>query len=608
MRVIHLIKELNIAFTTLQQYGNFVDFIFTDVNQIIPEDIYFKVINVHNDKEIQKELLQEKKELVDPLIAFVSGENYRFYGKVRWYYNHQTSGEYGFLEVKGLPDIHFAGKVFLYKDPKNLTPDTDVVVTLNKNEVNNRKSNIRALAVNNLDDEKDINFLLFYLINNFANIEVKKASTLISQIRIHSENLTEDEIKEIELFLSDKIKLEDLSIEKLKQIPSLTRACRTNLEIFGQNLTIINSSKIFDIWSNVEGLTIEFQFIRNHLKVAADDCLKDAVVKDAEDFTFKNAITTSSFKKAKYLLGRLSNKQQKDILDELFSEASQLDDFKDYFYIVALLELYSFCDINADLKNASKKYQLKLLEDDFTEEFPFDEVYEKLLNFKNQYYAAHRNELETVTDYEQYLTRIKGRDLINILAKSHFISDVITTDDQFKTVLFLIIHIPIDYKRQYINNLFNKLSEYFKLQFFVLDYVDIIDFNAAVIYTGLLSSDKQKFFFKKIIRLIDDNKIDISLEDLNRITTIDYEINDYAKEIDGKGLDFTLSVILKVINDLKNNETTSRTSIFDLVAKQIKTPSDLLVISGFFESCSGKYCKGKYSNNISKWTEGKKLY
>jgi hypothetical protein len=49
-----------------------------------------------------------------------------------------------------------------------------------------------------------------------------------------------------------------------------------------------------------------------------------------------------------------------------------------------------------------------------------------------------------------------------------------------------------------------------------------------------------------------------------------------------------LGVILKLITDLKNDSITRQSTIFELIANQIKSPKDLLVIDGFFEKCTGK--------------------
>src|SRR5690606_3526108 len=92
----------------------------------------------------------------------------------------------------------------------------------------------------------------------------------------------------------------------------------------------------------------------------------------------------------------------------------------------------------------------------------------------------------------------------------------------------------------------------------------------------------------KVLMLIDTNQLQITLDDLNKMTTYDYEMHEYAKEIDGVGIDFTLSVILKIVNDLKNKVYTKRNTIFDIIADTIKTPNDLLIIDGFFEECHGR--------------------
>ena len=54
---------------------------------------------------------------------------------MKWYYNHQNQGEYGFLEINGISDIHFSGKSFLYDDPKNLREGDEVVVNFKIKQV-----------------------------------------------------------------------------------------------------------------------------------------------------------------------------------------------------------------------------------------------------------------------------------------------------------------------------------------------------------------------------------------------------------------------------------------------------------------------------------------
>ncbi len=681
MRLIELLKELNISLESLRKYEPYVDFEFNSINLSVPDEVYKKVIEVHNDHVFQQE--------IDKDLLYQENDNYRCIASVKWYYNHQTSGEYGFLESDGLPDILFTGKSYLHNNPEFLIPGDEVVVTLRKKDVDTKKSNIKAIEVNDLSDEKDVNFLLFYLLNNFHILLNIKIEVLIDQISKLSKQLTEDDRKSIQLFINEKLELHDLRVDKLNYISSLLKSCQIDLTYFNNFLSKLNPDQLFEIWKDNNDIEIEFDqlkemfanyikqilntenktplrgsdvqniskvsLINNQIKLLSrisneqqkevlDTILEDAINKYEEitfdylasvlsiyqsinipiDFEYLNKklnpkiifnlwikvekleLTYELIEKELYeylkrdlnnahkLLVRFKIEQKKEILDQLFIDTCLLNDDSKYEFLISVIGVYNLFNIPVDFKNISNEQHLRLWEDNFISEFPFDQVFNKLMIFKREYFESKTQTNVLITEnidyneYQEYINRIKEVDLKNILAKTYYNSEVINEYDEFKTIVFFIENIPEKYKIEYVNTVYNKVSDFFKLQLFVLDYTDEVDYNEVVIYTGLLSSANQKLFFKKIIKLIAENKIDLVLEDLNRITTIDYQTSEYAKEFDGVGLDFTLSVILKVLNDLKNNITTSRTTIFDLVANQIKTPKDLLVIDGFFEKCSGK--------------------
>lgn len=559
MRLIELLKELNISLETLRKYETYVDFEFNAINLSIPEEVYLKIIEVRNDKTIQHK--------INSALIFHDKDNYRFKANVKWYYNQRNRGEYGFLEIKNIGDIHFSGNVFLYKDPKKLNPGDEVVVTLNKKEFDSNKNKIKATAVNLISDEKDLDYLLYYFINHFydqkSNLEI-----VTNRIAALKEKLNVDQIKLVESFISEKIKLHDLAFDKFKFIYILQKTCNININNL-LDFTSLSPDKIFNFWFIIEELEVDFQLIKqkliNYVKL--------------------------NIRNSKKILFRISESDRKEILNQIFIEKCNLYDGYNYELLVLILDLFKSYEIPINYNIIQEDLLLKLWENKVITHLPFEPIYNKLIILKDKYYNANsldeKSKISSSTF--EFLGKVSSDDLKNILAKTHYEQDLINNKDHFHTIIFFISHISeIEIKEEFINEIFNKADSYYKLKLFVLDYTDEVDYNEVVIYTGLLSSDNQKLFFKKIIKLIAENKIDLSLEDLNRITTIDYQTSEYAKEIDGVGLDFTLSVILKVINDLKNNITTSRTSLFDLVANQIKTPKDLLVIDGFFEKCSGK--------------------
>ena len=177
MRVITLLRELNISLERLQSYETSLDkyFKFKVVNQFVPDDIYQQIIGIHKNQPISQ---PKKKEI----LVFTSDDNYRFNAKIKWYYNKQTDGEYGFIEKSGLPDIYFSGEHFLYSDPKNLKPNDEVVVTIAKQDIDDRKDEIKAISVNSLWEEKDLQFLLFHFFTNLEQCSNNLLEIILKQI------------------------------------------------------------------------------------------------------------------------------------------------------------------------------------------------------------------------------------------------------------------------------------------------------------------------------------------------------------------------------------------------------------------------------------------
>jgi hypothetical protein len=565
MKVSEILLELDIELEIIQEYLTLINYTFYSLDQYISDEIYNKIVAIHNNDGLKQRLINRKK-ANKPLI-YIDKDSYRFKAKVKWYYNQQNKGEYGFLEIKNIGDIHFSGKVFMYGDPKNLIPGDEVVVTLNKKEFDNKRNNIKATSVNLISDEKDLDYLLFYFVNHFydqnSNLEI-----VTNRISALKEKLNIDQIKLIESFISEKIKLQDLDFDKFKFIYILQKSCNININNL-LDFTLLSPDKIFNFWLIIDELEFDFQLIKESLT---------------------NYIKLN-LRNSKKILYRISESDRKAILNQIFIEKCTIYDGLNYELLVLIIDLFKSYEIPINYNIIQEDLLLRLWENKVITHLPFEPIYNKLIILKDKYYNANSldEKLKISSSTFEFLRKVSSDDLKNILAKTHYEQDLINNKDHFHTIIFFIDHISeMETRNEYITEIFNKADCYYKLKLFVLDYTDEVDYNEVVIYTGLLSSDNQKLFFKKIIKIIGENKIYLSLEDLNLITTIDYQTSEYAKEIDGIGLDFTLSVILKVINDLKNQISTSRTSIFDLVANQIKNPKDLLVIDGFFEKCSGK--------------------
>jgi hypothetical protein len=572
MRVIALLRELNISLERLQSYESLLidtDFKFKVVNQLVPDEIYLQVLEIHKSQPVVE---PKKKEIV----VFREGETYRFNGKVKWYFNKQTNGEYGFIEKKGLPDIYFSGDKYLYSNPRDLKPDDEVVVTVNKQDIDERRDEINAIAVNSLFQERNVKYLIFHFFSIFQNWNISQTDLILHKISELSEQLDKQLLDDIEKHFVNNIDYTHLELVHYKSLFALLKICKIEF-LSSQLQQQLNSKVLFKFWHSNPELNVDFNLIKE----------------DLIDYSIDH------FSEINLLLDRLDSAIKGYYLDALLSKVCLEINEKDYDKIVTLIQFYNENNIPVKIDKLPETLQLKLWENGKTIIFPFEAVFKKLIHLKNEYYENEASKKEHSFSYKKYFDKIDNTDLKNVLARLHFEKDSIRDKNTFETILFFIKNIhTYEFLDDFIATIYTKLDPYYKLLLFIEDYTDCIDYHDLIIYTGLLSNKNQKLFFKKVLKLIAEQKLDLSLEDLNWITTIDYQTSEYAKEIDGVGLDFTLSVILQLITDLKNDSITRQSTLFDLVARQIKNPKDLLVIDGFFEKCTGKTIieENKYSS------------
>ena len=118
-----------------------------------------------------------------------------------------------------------------------------------------------------------------------------------------------------------------------------------------------------------------------------------------------------------------------------------------------------------------------------------------------------------------------------------------------------------------------------------------------------LQPESQKKYVKKVLSYIHSEKIELSVEDLTSLNLMDYETSKLIEQINHSHFDYSTSIILNVISELKNHskletrkeEKQAQYKIYDLILKQIKEPIDILQITGYFDECSGR-CSISISN------------
>ena len=190
-------------------------------------------------------------------------------------------------------------------------------------------------------------------------------------------------------------------------------------------------------------------------------------------------------------------------------------------------------------------------------------------------------------------------DKSNIFFKVLYSFENIDTEAKLKVIkefLKLSKEFAAEQHEKILTATINVCPDYFKLNLWLEDYHETLDFNSYKLYTIALSPADQKKFVKKVLKYIHEGKANISVEDLTSLNVIDFETSKLAEQVDESHLDYSTSVILNVISELQSQtklETRKETNsaqhrIYDLIIKQIKEPKDILQIAGYFDECGGR--------------------
>lgn len=214
-------------------------------------------------------------------------------------------------------------------------------------------------------------------------------------------------------------------------------------------------------------------------------------------------------------------------------------------------------------------------------------------------YVANIILSETEQTQRRILNRSSEDDKTNIFFKVLYTIDRIDTEAKFKSIKQLLSLSKTFASEQYEKILAETIKncpDYFKLSLWLEDYHEILDFHSYKLYTVTLLPKDQKRFVKKVLKYIHEEKANISIEDLTSLNVMDFATSKLAEQIDNSNLDYSTSIILNVISELKSQTnletrkdvTSAQYRIYDLIIKQIQQPKDILHISGFFDECEGR--------------------
>lgn len=617
MRASLVLRELRISFEELLEYGRLLETDLSDPKLEISEETFQQIKELANHKETRQRIQEEAIRIIAKKLGAFPEHNlyYKIPAEIKWFGDRSNGGDYGFLKIPELGDVYFHMKHVSGLSHEELGPEVCVIAEIPKKdfEVKFKKS---ASKIYPIKKEEDIMFMLYcFLIYDESALKNLVSTDLLGTFRNNLERL-ESEINHGHIsYFTDSIlkKIEDSSLqsefvlqleslfpvlgtfspeeEKKEEIDRITKEYLFNRKYYyplfrfiirfrkycGLEITEEINKRILDVsyenhlydWWKDFGLKVPFSSLV--------DVLMERLLKDP--------LESSEF------LSKLKPVEIEILFEESFQKIIQ-DDEIDENVIAGFLNQAEEYDQEFNLELLGEKRIYGLWKNGIISKAPLNHIRFQLQKSEKEDYDNYtwpRRE-KIKTEKEQILEKISFQELKDLVSLIYYDENKKSDSkrfDEFANILNILKNTAGE-KKTLVEIAFNNSSEWERLKLFVADYTDVIDFDNAVLYTGLLDSTSQKLFFKKVLKLIEDEEINAGLEDLRRITSIDYETSEYAREIDGVGLDFSLAVILQLLNDLKDNKITKTKTIYDLVASQIKRPGDLLVIDGFFDRCQGR--------------------
>lgn len=135
----------------------------------------------------------------------------------------------------------------------------------------------------------------------------------------------------------------------------------------------------------------------------------------------------------------------------------------------------------------------------------------------------------------------------------------------------------------------DKAGEWVRVYLWLYDHAGQFDFLKFAPYFIILSADDQKRFLKKTFHEMHSNPLAVSIWEIIGLknSAVSPEIARMAGN-DRQLIDFSVYVVLQAIEDLCANKVTKPEAMYRIIGDQVRSPKELLVLSGFFDKCKGR--------------------
>jgi hypothetical protein len=505
----------------------------------------------------------------------------KYIGLVKWFHDQARDANYGFIQHAKLGDLFFHERSIEQGQDIKFFRENAIVVFVSQ-ESKKHKGKLEAVDVKYLDNETDLNFLFSHFLS-FLTEKGKYSDYNTIQKGVHTkinsllEKSTDKQIIE-QLFehfqknINEQIQLNSITDEEyLKGLLKVGKGFFPNnyrqiTDIVEKNISVELAHKLW-LESFIE--TCQINYVASIILSESEPSIQKIFSRCSEN-EFDQLL--EPFKK--HIIEKIhSNITDKEI--ENILKVSKIFFSADYEQITGIVE-----------KNISVELAHKLWLDSFIETCQIDYVANIILS-------------ETEQTQRRILNRGSEDDKSNIFFKVLYTIDKIDSEVKFKSIKQLLSLSKTFASEQYEKILavtINNCTDYFKLSLWLEDYHEILDFHSYKLYSVTLLPKDQKRFVKKVLKYIHEEKANISVEDLTSLNVMDFETSKLVEQIDNSKLDYSTSIILNVISELKTQTnletrkdiTSAQNRIYDLILKQIKQPKDILQISGFFDECGGR--------------------
>lgn len=575
-------------------------------------------------------------------------------GVVDWFHDKIREANYGFVKHPIIGEHYFNERLV---NPKTNLKDlrTDTVVTFYSRESSNKKGAYEAYDVCLLDIENDIQFFIAEFLNTFlikVGVDIEKIkSTIKKKIRAHFDSITPDELHEelltFEKLIAIQIIGKDVSLES-KDIAELVSFIQSYdealaIKIEREILEKADRGTVFNLWIEGRVSYCDVNYI-NEIFGSLEFNIQEKVIKKLESSQGKQVLLhqiyllntdQNNIVSLIKLIDKCDENECPELIDALLSENKSF--FSKDFWISDLgisNIIFSHSEKSDLVRNSILQYNKNFIQKELNEELFLD-----LQSLKNLFQFIESNIPENLTilkevfadkvtnkiahelwfneildtcqiDYvaqilkeieekekEAIFAKCTSEEKTNILYKSIFNLDLKSNNFQYtslKVVLSTTYSYAPELKHKILSEILNNIPEYYKLNLWLDEFYDELDFNLYKPYVIALSTDEQRIFLKKVLKYIHEGRVSLELDDLTSLNVMDYGTSIAAQQIDGSKIDFSTSIVLNTLKELRDNNTfkeaTIKSKILEIIINQIKNPEDLLEIKGYFDKCAGR-CK-----------------